>query len=92
MSFLLGDLDTAIASRRVPDDPVLFAKEILGVELRSKQREILARSGNGNDVDVQSCHVAEKTQIAAVATLAWVAHPGGLVLTTVLRPRVSLDT
>ena len=41
-----------------------------------------ARSGMVNDVDVQSCHSAGKTKVAAVATLGWVARPGGLVLTT----------
>ena len=41
VSFLLQDFDQAHATRRVLDDPVLFSKEILGVELWSKQREIL---------------------------------------------------
>ena len=79
MSFLSGQLIQALDTRRVLDDPILFAKEILGVELWSKQREILRALWDGNDVDVQSCHSAGKTKVAAVATLAWVARPGGFV-------------
>ena len=82
MSFLSGQLIQALDTRRVLDDPILFSKEILGVELWSKQREILRALWDGNDVDVQSCHSAGKTKVAAVATLGWVARPGGLVLTT----------
>ena len=82
MSFLCGELRQGIDTRRVLDDPVLFSKEILGVELWSKQREILRALWDGQDVDVQSCHSAGKTKVAAVATLAWVARPGGFVVTT----------
>ena len=69
MSFLSGQLIQALDTRRVLDDPILFSKEILGVELWSKQREILRALWDGNDVDVQSCHSAGKTKVAAVATL-----------------------
>ncbi len=81
MSFLGGELRQGIDTRRVLDDPVLFSKEILGVELWSKQCEILQALWDGQDVDVQSCHSAGKTKVAAVATPAWVAHPGGPMLT-----------
>ena len=86
MSFFLQDFKQASDTRRVLDDPVLFSKEILGVELWSKQREILRALWDGNDVDVQSCHSAGKTKVAAVATLAWVARPGGIVLLTPTPP------
>ena len=86
MSFLGQDLNQAIETRRVLDDPVLFSKEILGVELWSKQREILGALWDGQDVDVQSYHSAGKTKVAAVATLAWVARPGGIVLLTPTPP------
>ena len=86
MSFFLEDFKQAAETRRVLDDPILFSKEILGVELWSKQREILSALWDGNDVDVQSCHAAEKTKVAAVATLAWVARPGGIVLLTPTPP------
>ena len=82
MSLLLEQLKRATETRRVLDDPVLFSQEILGVELWSKQREILRALWDGQDVDVQSCHAAGKTKVAAVATLAWVARPGGFVVTT----------
>ena len=82
MSFMDGELNQAVATRRVLDDPVLFSKEILGLELWSKQREILRALWDGQDVDVQSCHSAGKTKVAAVATLGWVARPGGFVVTT----------
>ena len=82
MSFLSGQLIQAIDTRRGLDDPVLFSQDILGVELWSKQREILRALWDGNDVNVQSCHSAGKTKVAAVATLGWVARPGGFVVTT----------
>ena len=47
MSFIVGQLDQAIDTRRVLDDPVLFSKETLGVELWSKQREILRALWDG---------------------------------------------
>ena len=62
MSFLLQELRQASAPRRVLDDPVLFAKEILGVELWSKQREILGALWDGQDVDVQSCQRGRKDE------------------------------
>ena len=98
MSFIVGQLDQAIDTRRVLDDPVLFSKETLGVELWSKQREILRALWDGNDVDVQSCHSAGKTKVAAVATLGSVARPGGFVVTTApsweqvrVRRQINLD-
>ena len=54
-------------------------RTFLVVELWSKQREILGALWDGQDVDVQSCRAAGKTKVAAVATLAWVARPGGIV-------------
>ena len=98
MSFYGDRLSQAIEIRRVLDDPVLFSQKILGVELWSKQREILGALWDGNDVDVQSCHSAGKTKVAAVATLGSVARPGGFVVTTApsweqvrVRRQINLD-
>ena len=62
MSFFLEDFKQAAETRRVLDDPILFSKEILGVELWSKQREILGALWDGNDVDVQSCQRGRKDE------------------------------
>ena len=62
MSFYGGRLPQAITSRRVLDDPVLFSQDILGVELWSKQREILGALWDGQDVDVQSCQRGRKDE------------------------------
>jgi hypothetical protein len=66
-------------------DPVAWAQERAGLELWSKQREILRSLVSSSNTAVKSCHSAGKSFISAVATCWWIdVHPPGLarVITT----------
>lgn len=66
-------------------DPVAWAEERAGLELWSKQREILHSLRDHPNTAVKSCHSAGKSFISAVATCWWIdVHPPGLarVITT----------
>jgi hypothetical protein len=66
-------------------DPVAWAEERAGLELWSKQREILHALRDHPNTAVKSCHSAGKSFISAVATCWWIdVHPPGLarVITT----------
>lgn len=66
-------------------DPVAWATERAGLELWSKQREILCSVRDNPNTAVKSCHSAGKSFISAVATCWWIdVHPPGLarVITT----------
>lgn len=66
-------------------DPVAWAEERAGLELWSKQREILYSLRDNPNTAVKSCHSAGKSFISAVATCWWIdVHPPGLarVITT----------
>lgn len=65
------------------DDPVKFARDVLGVALWSKQREI-ARSVRDNPrTSVAACYCSGKTFTAAVITLWWLmTRRPAMVVTT----------
>ncbi len=79
------DLDAATESeaRRWGRDPVVFAHEVLGVDLWARQREIARAVRDHPRVAVRSCHAAGKTMVAAVC-VCWFLYtrPGAVVLTT----------
>lgn len=54
-------------------DPVLWAEEVLGVILWSKQKEILRSIAANKRTAVKSCHSIGKTFICAVAASWWVS-------------------
>lgn len=57
-------------------DPVLFAKDVLGIEPWSKQRDIMRAVRDNSHVAVRSCHGSGKSFIAAVMAAWWIAtHP-----------------
>ena len=59
-------------------DPVGWATERAGLELWSKQKEILTSIVDHRNTAVKSCHSAGKSFISAVATCWWLdAHPPG---------------
>ena len=63
--------------------PVWLATRILGVNLWSKQAEILNAVRDHNYVAVRSCNGSGKTFTAALATLWWlVCHDEAIVITT----------
>lgn len=66
-------------------DPVLWAKEIAGVDLWSKQREILESVRDNKYTIVKSCHQVGKSFTAALTVCWWLStHPAGsaFVVTT----------
>lgn len=73
--------DPELAARLIEDqvnplDPVSWIKKTFGVELWSKQREIVAALQNNKKVAVQSGHGVGKSFTAAVISAWWVAtHP-----------------
>ena len=80
-----ADLDAALQAhaRRWGRDPVLFAREVLDVDLWAQQREIARAVRDHARVAVRSCHAAGKTMVAAVC-VCWFLYtrPGAVVLTT----------
>jgi hypothetical protein len=59
-------------------DPVAWAQERAGVELWSKQKEILYSVRDNPNTAVKSCHSAGKSFISAIATCWWLdVHPRG---------------
>ena len=60
-----------VIAERYRDDPVAFAHEVLGVFLRSKQREILRSVFQNRRTAVPSGHGVGKTFAAAAAALAF---------------------
>jgi hypothetical protein len=59
-------------------DPVAWATERAGLELWSKQREILESIRDNTNTAVHSCHSTGKSYLSAVATAWWIdVHPAG---------------
>lgn len=64
-------------------DPVLFAREVLGIEPWDRQAEILSSVAKSNRVTVRSGHGVGKTLAAAAAAIwFYAAHDPVLVVTT----------
>ena len=66
-------------------DVALWAKDVLGIHLWSKQREVAEAVMNNKRTAVKSCHNAGKSKLAAIIACWWVAtHPIGeaIVITT----------
>lgn len=63
---------------RYASDPVAWAKERAGVELWSKQRQVIESVRDNPETAVHSCHNTGKSFGAAVATCWWLdVHPPG---------------
>lgn len=76
-------MKAAAFKARIKDDPEYFAKKVLGVELWSKQVEILKSIRDNPNTVVVSCNAAGKTFTMAVAVLWWLyTRPGSLVVTS----------
>jgi hypothetical protein len=70
-------------ARRMVDDPVSFAEDVLGQDLWSAQRAILRAVRDHPRVAVKACHASGKTKTAAAAGLNWLTrYPDGKVITT----------
>lgn len=71
-------------------DPVAWAEERAGLELWSKQREILRSVCANPNTAVKSCHSAGKSFISAVTTCWWLdVHPQGLARVVTTAPTSS---
>lgn len=64
------------------DDPVGFCKDVLGVNLWGKQRDILVAMRDHRRVAVRSGHGTGKTFVAACGVIWWLYAREGLVVTT----------
>lgn len=74
--------DARLILGRVKDDPVFFAREILGHDLWSQSEAILrALAQPRARVAVKGCHASSKTFSAAEAVL-WAPYAGGIAITT----------
>ena len=85
-----GERDEAMASSdrdRYRRDPVAWATERAGVELWSKQREILEAVRDNRRVAVHSCHSVGKTFTSALITAWWIdTHPPGTAFVVTTAP------
>lgn len=73
------------------DDPVRFAGEVLGVDLWSRQEEILESLLEASHVHVQGANAVGKDFASAVAALWWTFARRGLVLATAAVERQLVD-
>lgn len=70
------ELEKRALAEAYRDDPVLWARNILGIELWRKQREILESVRDNRATAVAAGHGVGKTYVAAVACMWWVdVHP-----------------
>lgn len=70
---------------RYQTDPWLWAKDVLGITLWSKQQDVLELLVNNDHTAVRSCHGSGKSLLASVIAAWWIAvHPLGeaIVVTT----------
>lgn len=78
--------------RRWRRDPVAWATERAGLELWSKQREVLWSLANNANTAVHSCHSAGKSFVSAIAACWWIdTRPPGsarVVTTAPTAPQV----
>jgi phage terminase large subunit len=74
--------------RRYRDDPVMFAREILGMDLTARQREIISAVRRGQRVSVASGHkVGKSTSLAVLALWFFCSFPGARVVITATTDR-----
>lgn len=59
--------------RRYRNDPVLWAEDVLGVVMWSKQKEILYSIARNKRTAVKSCHSIGKTFICSIAAAWWIS-------------------
>jgi len=85
-----GKIDRRIKSERYRNDPVLWAEEYLGVQLWSKQKEILYSIRDNRGTAVAAGHGVGKSYVAAVAACWWMAvHPSDEVYLATTAPSVA---
>jgi hypothetical protein len=66
------NMEWAAKEARFRNDPVLWAEEVLGAVLWSKQKEILRSLAQNKRTAVKSSHSIGKTYVCAIATCWWI--------------------
>lgn len=70
------ELSRRVSRSKYEVDPVLWAKEYLGIELWQKQREIIESIRDNRNTAVAAGHGVGKTYVASVAVAWWIdTHP-----------------
>src|SRR3982751_4167802 len=73
---LFEGLAETFAKPDTPDDPISWSKNTAGIELWSKQKEILDSVRNNKFTAVQSAHGTGKSMLASILAAWWVdTHP-----------------
>lgn len=71
-----GEIARLLRQEKYKDDPVLWAEEYLGIQLWSKQKEILYSIRDNRNTAVAAGHGVGKSHVAGVAVAWWVdTHP-----------------
>jgi hypothetical protein len=89
-----GVFDRAIAEFKLgakidsyANDPVAFARDVLGIELWSKQREMVQSVVENSHTIVKSCHGSGKSLTSSVIICWWIAtHPLGSAIAVSTAP------
>jgi hypothetical protein len=84
-SSVIDQLKQQTRKSRYLNDPTLWAKDVLGIDLWSKQQDVLAALVNNDHTAVRSAHGTGKSLLASVIACWWVAtRPLGdaIVVTT----------
>lgn len=73
---VLGQLQQDSRRRKWASDPVAWAEDFMGLQLWSKQREILYSIRDNHNTAVAAGHSVGKSYVAAVAVMWWIdTHP-----------------
>lgn len=99
MANTLDEVTTGVFDRAVADlklsariasyanDPVLFAEEVLGIKLWSRQRQMVESVINNTHTIVRSCHGSGKSLTSSVIVCWWIAtHPVGSAIAVTTAP------
>lgn len=81
----IAELRKTSQNAKYKSDIALWAKDVLGIHLWSKQREVAESVFSNKRTAVKSCHNAGKSKLAAIIACWWIAtHPLGeaIVVTT----------
>lgn len=87
ISSVRANLRSQSRSAQWARDPVLWAKDVLGVHLWSKQQEITRSVRDNKRTVVASCHGSGKSMIASIISCWWIAsHPPGQAIVVSTAP------
>lgn len=73
IEFALEELHQKSKNEVYVNDPVLWAKEVLNINLWSKQRELVSSVVNNKKTAVKACHAAGKSFSMAILACWWVS-------------------